>query len=262
MMLRERVAVVTGAASGLGRQIALHLVREGAAVHLLDVDGSAVAALRDTIGSAATCQVADVTRERDWVAALDCVDTTHGRLDILVNCAGAEAGPGRQDPEHVVIEEWRRVNAVNVEGIVLGGKHAIPRMARRGQGAIVNIGSIAGCVATPSLAAYGASKAAVIHLTRSVAAYCARQGYGIRCNCVLPGVIVTPMMERFWKRIETEQRLSASEARARFLSRIPLGTFQEPEDIADAVLFLASDRARQITGVQLPVDGGLLLHDR
>jgi NAD(P)-dependent dehydrogenase (short-subunit alcohol dehydrogenase family) len=262
MMLRERVAVVTGAASGLGRQIALHLVREGAAVHLLDVDAAALATLRDAIGGAATFQLADVTREGDWIAALEQVRTAHGRLDILVNSAGAEAGPGLQDPEHVAIEEWRRVNAVNVEGIVLGGKHAIPLLARSGRGAIVNIASIAGCVATPSLAAYGASKAAVIHLTRTVAAYCARQGYGIRCNCVLPGVIVTPMMERFWKRMETEQRLSPAEARARFLARIPLGAFQEPEDIADAVLFLASDRARQITGVQLPVDGGLLLHDR
>jgi len=138
----------------------------------------------------------------------------------------------------------------------------VAALARSGKGAIVNIASIAGCVATPSLASYGASKAAVIHLTRSVAAYCARKGYGVRCNCVLPGVVETPMMERFWQRLQREQNLTPAEARERFRGRIPLASFQEPDDIADAVLFLASSSARQITGAQLPVDGGLLLHDR
>jgi NAD(P)-dependent dehydrogenase (short-subunit alcohol dehydrogenase family) len=259
---RARTALVTGAASGLGREVAIRFAREGATVVVTDIDSDSLRGVCEQIGHRAWARVLDVSSESDWIAATRDVEARHGRLDVLVNCAGTEAGEGLQDPEHLLLEGWRRVQSVNVEGIALGCKHAMGLMNRRRNGAIINIASIAGCISTPTLAAYGASKAAVIHLTRSVAAYCARAGYGIRCNCVLPGVVATPMMERYWARLEREQHLSAAEARQRFLSRIPLGSFQEATDIAAAVLFLASAEARQITGVALPVDGGFLLHDR
>ena len=227
---------------------------------LTDIDSEALEEVRAAIGPSASTSTSDVTSEADWIAALRQVEERHGRLDVLVNSAGTEAGSGMQSPEHLVIEDWRRVMAVNVEGIVLGCKHVIPLMRLSGGGAIVNIASVAGCVATPT--AYGASKAAVIHTTQSVAAYCGRNGDRTRCNCILPGVIATPMMERFRRRLEREQNLSTVEARHRFLSRIPLGRFQQPDDIADAALFLASAQASQTTRVQLPVDGGFLLHDQ
>ncbi|MFO1400783.1 MAG: SDR family oxidoreductase [Steroidobacteraceae bacterium] len=257
-----RTALVTGAASGLGREIAIRFAREGATVVVTDIDSDGLDSVREQIGERSWARRLDVCSEPDWTAAIREVESRGGRLDALVNCAGAEASDGLQDPEHVLLEGWRRVHSVNVEGTVLGCKHAIGLMSRHRDGAIINIASIAGCLATPTLAAYGASKAAVIHLTRSVAAHCARAGHRIRCNCVLPGVVATPMMERYWARLEREQHLSAAESRQRFLSRIPLGSFQEASDIADAVLFLASAEARQITGVALPVDGGFLLHDR
>lgn len=255
-------ALVTGAASGLGREVAVRLAGEGASVMVTDTDRDGLGKVCEQIGNRAWARALDVCSEPDWISAIRDIEARRRRLDVLVNCAGAEASEGLQDPEHLLLEGWRRVHSVNVEGIVLGCKHAIGLMNRRRDGAIINIASVAACVATPTLAAYGASKAAVIHLTRSVAAYCARAGYRIRCNCVLPGVVATPMMERYWARLEREQRISAAEARQRFLSRIPLGSFQEAADIAAAVLFLASTEARHITGVALPVDGGYLLHDR
>lgn len=257
-----RTALVTGAASGIGREVAISFAREGATVVGADTDSDGLCGLCEQIGNRVWARVLDVSSESDWISAIRETETRHGRLDVLVNCAGAEAADGLQDPEHLLLEGWRRVQSVNVEGVALGCKHAIGLMSRNRSGAIINIASVAACVSTPTLAAYGASKAAVIHLTRSVAAHCARAGYGIRCNSVVPGVVVTPMMERYWSRLEREQHLSAAEARQRFLSRIPLGAFQEATDIAAAVLFLASADARQITGVALPVDGGFLLHDR
>lgn len=262
MRLQGQKAMITGAASGIGREVARRFAREGATVILADVDAAGLRQACEEIGDAACACVSDVTREADWLAAMAEHRLRHGRLDILVNCAGSESGAGAQDPEHLLIEEWRRVQAVNVEGVALGCKHAIALMRSGGGGAIVNVASVAGCVATPSLAAYGASKAAVIQLTRSVAAHCGRSGYRIRCNCVLPGVVVTPMVERFWERLQREQNLSATEARQGFMSRMVLGSFQQASDIAAAVLFLASAEAAQITGVALPVDGGFLLHDR
>jgi len=255
-------ALVTGAASGLGREVAIRLAREGASVMVTDADHGGLGEVCEHIGSRAWARVLDVRSESDWISAIRDIEVRCGRLDTLVNCAGTEASEGLQDPEHLHLEGWRRVHSVNVEGIVLGCKHAIGLMKRNRDGAIINIASVAACLATPTLTAYGASKAAVVHITRSVAAHCARAGYRIRCNCVLPGVVVTPMMERYWARLEREQHLSAAEARQRFLSRIPLGSFQEASDVAAAVLFLASAEARQITGVALPVDGGFLLHDR
>lgn len=254
--------LITGAASGLGAEIARRFASEGARILMADVNADRLHDVRMQIGGAAHASVRNVTSEADWATLIAEASQRMAGLEVLVNCAGAEAGAQPQDPERLHIEDWRKIHAVNVEGTALGCKYAIGAMRQTGGGAIVNIASVAGCVATPSLAAYGASKAAVIQFTRSVAAHCGRHGYRIRCNCVLPGIVETPMVERFWQRLEREHGLTAAEARARFQTRMPLGSFQTANDIADAVLFLASDQARQITGVALPVDGGFLLHDR
>jgi 3(or 17)beta-hydroxysteroid dehydrogenase len=259
--LHGKIALVTGAGSGLGRAIACRFAAEGATVFLADVDRDALDDSVSAAGRDARAMPCDVTRADDWADAMREVCDRHGRLDVLVNGAGIEAGSGPQDPERLTVEDLRRVQAVNVEGILLGCQHALPLMRPLG-GAIVNLASVAGVVATPSLAAYGAAKAAAIQLTRSFAAHCGRRGDLVRCNCVLPGVVLTEMVERAWERIEREQGLAREQIHARFLARIALGRFQEPGDIAAAVLFLASDEARNITGVALPVDGGFLLADR
>ena len=259
--LRGRRALVTGAGSGLGRAIAQRLADEGALLTLTDIDRDAVERTADGIGGDVHALVHDVTCAESWTEVLGRTGESGGRLDILVNSAGLESGPGPQDPARVSLADWRAVLSVNVEGVLLGCQQALPLMRQHG-GSIVNLASVAGVVATPSLAAYGSAKAAVLQLTRSFAAHCGRLGYPIRCNCVLPGVVLTDMVARFWDRLEREQGLTREQVQQRFLSRIPLGRFQEPVDIANAVLFLASDEARNITGIQLPVDGGFLLGDR
>src|SRR5690606_26575793 len=143
----------------------------------------------------------------------------------------------------------------------LGCRAAIPLMRASGGGSIINISSIAAFLATPLFAAYGATKAGVMQLTKSVAAWCGRNGMKVRCNSVHPGVIETPMLQSLFSRLERDMGIPQSESRAKFRGRVPLGEFQEPLDIANAVLFLASDEARNITGVHLPVDGGFTVHD-
>jgi 3(or 17)beta-hydroxysteroid dehydrogenase len=256
-----KVALVTGAAFGLGRAIAERLAQEGATLMLADINTDGAIKAAGEVGGAAVAIPLDVTNEASWTATIEYIRDRAGGLDILVNNAGLEAGPGPQDPERVSLEDWRAVQSVNVESIVLGCRYVLPLMRLTGGGSIVNVASVSGLVATPSLAAYGAAKAAVVQLTKTVAAHCGRKGYRVRCNCVLPGVVVTAMVRRFWERLEREHAISRQEAEQRFLTRIPLGCFQEPVDIANAVLFLASDEARYVTGIQLPVDGGFLLQD-
>jgi len=259
--LSGQVVLVTGAGSGLGEAIARRCVLEGATVVAADIDERHLAHLADSVGPPILPRWLDVTDEARWIELLAAVRREQGRLDVLVNNAGLDASDEPQDPERQTLADWRRIEAVNVAGAFLGCKHAIPVMRDSGGGAIVNIASVAGLVATPTLTAYGATKAAVIQLTKTVAAYCARSGARIRCNCVLPGIVETPMVERLWTRLARERGWSLEEARARFKARIPLGEFQQPRDIAAAVVFLASQDARCITGTQLPVDGGFLIGD-
>ena len=242
----NKASIVTGAASGIGLATAERLVAEGGNVLLTDLNKEAGSEAAERLGSAAKFRVHDAASEADWESVVaDCV-SRFGRLDVLVNNAGVAFLAGQLSPEEVTLEEWQRVNAVNAAGVMLGCKHAIRAMKSSGGGAIVNIASIAATVASPLAVPYGASKAAVVQLTKTVAYDCARRGYDIRCNAVLPGTIETTLYQTF----SEEQR--AANARG-----VPLGRVGTPEDVAMAVAFLASDEAGYITGAQVAVDGGL-----
>lgn len=253
-----KTAIVTGAASGLGRATAAMLVHEGASVTITDINREGGQEAAAEIGARFISQ--DVTDEAGWGALMAEVSGQGGGLDILVNNAGIGEGLGASDPEATTLEDWNRVMTVNAGGVFLGCKHAIPVMRDSGGGAIVNLSSVAALVATPFITAYGASKAAVRQLTMSVALHYAQRGYGIRCNSIHPGQIRTPMHDGLCDDIATQAGVSADDIRAELLKKIPLGEFGQADDVAHAVLYLASDDARHVTGEQLVVDGGMNLN--
>lgn len=246
--LKGKVALVTGAAGSFGRAITAAFVAEGARVLGTDSEADGLAALTEAHGDAAAVLRHDVTDEAQWAAAVAAAREAFGGLHIVVNNAGLASTGEPQDPERVSLAQWRAVNAVNVEGVLLGCQAAIGAMKETG-GAIVNISSLAALNPSPRMAAYGASKAAVRHLTRTVAMYCAEQGYPIRCNSVHPGWFPTPMVRasRTPEELEVQRRA------------IPMGRFGEPEEVAKAVLYLASDEAAYVTGAKLVIDGGVAM---
>ncbi len=248
-ILDGKRAIVTGAASGIGRATAVMLAREGAAVVAADLDdagiGEVVAGIAAAGGRAAAVRC-DVTVEADCRRLVDAAVASFGGLDIVVNSAGIIR---RADVVETTEEEWDRVMAVNVKAIFLLGRHAIPEMARGGGGAVVNIGSGWGLKGGPRAASYCASKGAVVNLTRAMAIDHGPQG--IRVNCVCPGDTDTPLL-----RGEAEQ---LGEDVAAFLvssAERPIRRLGTPEDTARAVVFLASDAASWVTGTTLVVDGG------
>ncbi len=243
-----KVAVITGAASGIGLAIAQLFAEHGAKVAMTDIDPAAVSAKLATLptlphASRHLGQAHDVSLEEDWERVLDAAIAQYGRIDILVNNAGIAAEGAIED---VTLEAWRRVMSVNLDGTFLGCKHAVRRMKQNG-GAIVNVSSVGALKASLTGPAYGASKAGVWNLTRTVALYCARSGYNIRCNSLHPGLTHTPMMDR-----------ASPEMIDRLKAGIPLGRLAEPTDIAQAALYLASDESRYTTGTSLVVDGGYI----
>lgn len=242
-----KVIIVTGAAAGLGAAIAERLTGEGAAVVRTDIAG----------GNGIVRQ--DVTDEAQWQDLVADVVKQHGRLDGLVNNAGIADGKGPPDPEAALAEDWRRIYTVNVEGVFLGCKYAIPAIAAAGGGSIVNMSSIGALVPTPFLSAYGASKAAVMHYSRTVALHCCEQGHAIRCNSVHPGQVRTPMHVELMARTAAELGLNDDQAAEAFLSKVPMKKWQEAVDIANGVLFLMSDESRFVTGTSLVIDGGMSL---
>ncbi|MCH9673053.1 MAG: glucose 1-dehydrogenase [Gammaproteobacteria bacterium] len=247
-----RVAVITGAGTGIGRAAAVRLAQEGATVALTDIDPERVAEVAQQIGPAATFFAHDVRVESNWQQIMSDVKSQHGRVDILVNNAGILATQSTQDIEDVELDEWKAVHAVNVDGVYLGCRYGVRTMKSHG-GSIVNMSSIAGLVGTPHLAAYGASKGAVRQLTKSVALHCGRKGYGIRCNSVHPGIIQTNMGTQVMSMggADPQENWKARTA------QIPLGEPGQPVDVANCILFLASDEARHVTGAELVVDGGM-----
>jgi 3(or 17)beta-hydroxysteroid dehydrogenase len=247
--LAGKVALVTGAASGLGRAIAERFAGEGARVMIADVDADGGARVAAALGAAARAVRHDVTSEADWAATLEATHAAFGRLDVLVNNAGvATIG----DVERTTLAEWRRVHAVNLDGVFLGCKHAIPRLRASGGGAIINMSSIAGIIGVHNLAAYCSSKGAVRLLTKSVALRCARRGDNIRCNSIHPVYAETPMVQGM-----LASAPDPAGQRAALEALVPLGRLAQPQDIADMALFLASDEARMVTGAEFVVDGGL-----
>lgn len=244
-----KVALITGGASGLGAASARMLVREGARVAITDVNEAAGTALAQELGEAARFWRHDVTREEQWVSVVDAVLSAFGRLDVVVNNAGIGVS---KDVETLTLDEWRKVQAVNLDGVFLGCKHAIRGMRQCGaKGSIINMSSVAGLVGVAEFPGYSASKGGVRLLSKSVALHCARKGYGIRCNSIHPGFTETPMVEDLARVMGNP--VAAKEKLARM---IPLGHLGQPDDVAYAVLYLASDESKMVTGTELIVDGG------
>ncbi|RYC32442.1 glucose 1-dehydrogenase [Lichenibacterium minor] len=246
MRLAGKTALVTGAASGFGAEIARVFAREGAKVLILDLDGPGAEAVAAGIGPAARAVAGDVTRRADVDRALDAAaELDGGAFDVVVNNAG---WTHRNKPLLEVTEdEFDRVYAINVKSIFHMVSAAVPRMKGRG-GAMINVGSTAGIRPRPGLTWYNSTKGAVNLLTRSLAVELAPER--IRVNCIAPVMGATGLLESFMGMPDTPEN------RARFIAGIPLGRLSEPKDIANAALYLASDEAEFITGVILEVDGG------
>lgn len=262
-----KVALVTGAASGIGRAAVLRLAAEGATVVATDIDekgGEETASLARATGGRAMFVAHDVSSEVAWKEVIDVVIAAHGALHVLVNNAGiALAGSTFE----MSVEDWRRQLAVNLDGVFLGLKHGVPLMSSSGGGSVVNMSSTAGLVGNAGLSAYSASKGGVRMLSKSVALECARARNGVRVNSLHPGVIDTPIwstnaraqqqqqgggvacsLKRLWRRAV----LGAAGRNA-----VPLGHAGTVLDVANAILYLASDESRYVTGSELVIDGGL-----
>jgi len=253
--LTGKVALITGAASGIGLATAELFAREGATVILSDIQDAKGEAAAKRIGGHYVHQ--NAASEEEWIAVLKAIRERHGRLDILVNNAGMAIGG---DITELSLEDWRRQQALNVEGVFLGIKHALPLMRENSGGAIVNVASTVALTGSGNLVSYAATKGAVRSLTRSVALQCAAKKDGVRVNAVYPGIIDTPIYGQFEGTPKTNADGSKPLARdpealsARF---VPMGVPGSPEDIAAGILYLASDDARYVTGTELVVDGGL-----
>ena len=244
-----KAVIVTGAASGLGRAAATLLAREGASVVLADVNEAGAEALARELGAPACFQRLDVRDEAAWQLVIAETLRRFGRLDVLVNNAGIVVVASI---EETTLEQWRAVQAVNSDGVFLGCKHAIPAMQRGGGGSIVNLSSTAGLVGTPAFAAYAASKGAVRALTKTVAVHCARLGYPIRCNSIHPGGIDTPMTQGL-----PGLAAAASPLTREALAKQPMLRMGRPEDVAELVLYLASDASAFVNGAEIAIDAGL-----
>jgi len=253
-----KVALITGGASGIGAGCAEALAREGAVVVITDIQDDKGRWLAEDLtrtGATALYLHHDVTSEDDWIAVVDAVDQRFGRLDILVNNAGI--GIGCPSITAMTLADWRRQQAINVEGVFLGLKHGLLLMRKAGHGgSIINMSSVAGLKGAPTLAGYCATKGAVRLLTKAVALECGLAKDGVRVNSVHPGLIETPI----WLGIATPDVAGVNappnlDAMSAFA--VPLGVKGVPDDIAGGVLWLASDESRYVTGAELVIDGGL-----
>lgn len=249
--MQSKIAIVTGGSVGIGRACVQRLAQEGAKVGIVDIleaEGAALAEDLSELGHDVAFWRVDVTDEAAMKSAIDAAAARFGGLDVLVNNAGI-AGTAKPT-DQVSEEEWDRVHAVNVKGVFFGTKHAIPHLRTAGGGSIVNLSSIAGLVGVGGIAPYHASKGAVRLMTKNDAITYAPEN--IRVNSVHPGYIWTPMVENHLRGAGGD--LAAAKAVAD--AAHPIGHMGEPDDIAWAVVFLASDEAKFVTGAELVVDGG------
>lgn len=252
MRLKDKVALITGAGSGIGRETARLFAEAGATVVVADFKESEGRETATLLGDADLFVKVDVSRWDDTQRMVDQTVQRFGRLDILYNNAGIFLS---NSPVHEVAEsEWDKTLAVNLRGVFLGCRHALPVMMAQRSGVIINTASRAGLAAGPRMAAYVASKGGVVSLTRHLALEYGR--YNIRVNCICPGAMDKPMgAPQSWL---TQPRPALDELRLRLLAGIPLGRFIPEVDIAYAALYLASDEAANVTGTALVVDGGNL----
>ena len=246
-------AFITGGAQGLGEAMARKLAAEGAKVAIADLNHEGARRVAAAINAEHGAGTAfafplDVTKEDQWIFALEEADEAMGGISVLINNAGISKGG---DIEHLSFEDWKQVMNVNVDSVFLGTKHALKYMRQNQPGSIINISSIAGLIAAHNSPSYNASKAAVWLLSKGIALHCAKQGLDIRSNSIHPTYIDTPILDPL------RQRFGKDEAEAKLGRQVPLGHIGEPADIANAVLYLASDESKFMTGAELKLDGGI-----
>lgn len=239
-----KVAIVTGASSGMGKADAQLLVREGAKVVLADMNDEDGQKVADSLGDSAIYLHLNVSDEDNWISVIAQTVETFGGLDILVNNAGIMLMGSVVD---TTLEDYRKINAVNNDGVFLGCKHAIPAMEKTGGGSIVNMSSVAAMSGVSFAAGYSASKGAVMALTKSIAMHCKSSGNNIRCNSIHPDGVKTPMVVK----VATGRDHATPEE----IEQIgKMGNMCDPEDIANLVLYLASDESRFVTGAEMVID--------
>ena len=238
----DKVAIITGGASGLGLASARRLAEEGAVVVIADIDAEQGRAAAGGIPGA-RFEPFDVTAEQNWIALVDQVVADHGRLDVLMNNAGIVR---LASIEETTEEMWRQINAVGTDGTFFGCKHALRVMKEAGSGSIINMCSTASIQGMPGVFAYSASKSAIRGMTKSIAVLSAQNGYGVRCNSIHPGNMATPML-RGVQEVVRGRDPAAAEA----MEKVWVG---DPVDVANMVLFLASDESRAVNGAALVVD--------
>jgi NAD(P)-dependent dehydrogenase (short-subunit alcohol dehydrogenase family) len=246
-------AFITGGAQGLGAAAARRLAEEGAKVSLADINfaGAQAWPTRSTPPTARarpSPSQLDVTQEDQWIEALEKADAAMGGISVLLNNAGVA---GDRPLEQMEFDLWKKIMSINVDSVFLGAKHALKYMRAHQPGSIINISSIAGLIANHNSPAYNASKAGVWLLSKNIGLYCAKMGLDIRSNSIHPTFIDTPILDPL------SQRLGKEEAHAKLGRQIPLGHIGEPNDIANAVLYLASDESKFMTAAELKLDGGI-----
>jgi 3(or 17)beta-hydroxysteroid dehydrogenase len=265
LRLQNKIAFITGAASGIGKGIAKKFIEEGAIVIISDLNNKKGEETAGELGSNCTYVHLDVSKEDEWQKVLQTIYEKFGKINILVNNAGIlglenpEWGP--QDPENASLESWKMIHSINSESVFLGCKYAIKYMKQNGVnavgkpvgGSIINMSSRSGIVGVPTTAAYASSKASVRNHTKSVALYCAGEGYNIRCNSIHPAAILTHM----WECMLGDEKVR-DENMKKLCHDIPLGRMGTPEDVANVAAFLASDESSFMTGEELVIDGGIL----
>ena len=246
--VKGKIALITGGASGIGKAAAILLAEEGAQIIVSDINVKSANETANEIGNSAIAYEHDVTDEGSWKILLSKIKHKFGHINILVNCAGiAMIG----NIEETTLEDWKNIHAVDLDSIFLGCKTALPIMVDNGPGSIINLSSISGIIAGHNLAAYNSAKAGVRHLTKSIALHCAKKKYDIRCNSVHPAFINTNMLDDILQKGNREESLE------RLSRQVPLGRIGEVKDVAWAIVYLASEESKFMTGAEIVLDGGL-----
>ena len=244
--LKNKVGLITGAAQGLGKEMAKIMISQGATIVITDINEKSLVETAEEL----SCEhmVMDVTKEDQWKNVISNIEKDIGSLNILVNNSGIGGGG---DVESTDLESWHLVHSVNLDSVFLGCKFSLPLMRKSGNGSIINISSMSGIVASHNMSAYNSSKAAVRHLSKSIALHCAKSTNLVRCNSIHPVFTRTAMVQSM---IDAAPERNIEE---KLVQQIPLRKLAEPIDIANAALFLASDESSFITGTELVIDGGL-----
>lgn len=254
--MEGKVALITGGASGLGKATAELFAAEGGRVMIADIDMAGGESVAAALGGAGGFVRLDVTDEAGWIAAIAETQARFGAVHVLVQSAGIAITAAVTETS---LEDWRRVHAIDLDGVFLGCKHGVPAIAASiadpssgsASGSIVNISSIAGIIAGHNMAAYNSAKAGVRHLSKSVALHCARQGLAIRCNSVHPTFIDTPILD------DVAGSMGRDQALAKLGRQVPMGRVGRPHEVAYGILYLASDESSYTTGSELLIDGGI-----